>query len=147
MGRLKAGPERALVDDYAKRAAQTGRAIGFPSVSEVEVDNGGGVNAEGAKLLAKIPKGARAFRLDENGEAIGSAALAKSLGAWRDAGERDLVWLIGGAEGYSDDVKRAAPNALAFGPQTWPHRLVRVMAFEQLYRAVSILAGAPYHKT
>ena len=71
---------------------------------------------------------------------------AGNLAKWRDQGVPDLVFLIGGAEGYGDAVKSAVPETLAFGPQTWPHRFVRVMLSEQVYRAVSILAGTPYHK-
>jgi len=86
------------------------------------------------------------LRLDEAGENITSTELARRFAAWRDEGQRDLVFLIGGAEGFSADVRRAAPKSLAFGAQTWPHRLVRAMLAEQVYRAFTILAGTPYHK-
>ena len=75
-----------------------------------------------------------------------SADFADKLASLRDQGIPDLVFLIGGAEGYGDAVRQAASDTLAFGPQTWPHRFVRAMLAEQVYRAMSILAGTPYHK-
>ena len=112
----------------------------------LEVASGGGLDAEAVRILEKIPHGARILRLDEFGPVMGSADFARKLGQWRDQGTPDLVFLIGGAEGYGEAVKQSAPDTLAFGPQTWPHRLVRVMLAEQVYRAASILAGTPYHK-
>ncbi len=146
VGRMKACPERELVEDYLERLKASARALGFRDVAEIEVASGGGLDAEGARLLAKCPQGARLIRLDEHGRAFTSKALARDLADWRDRGVAETVFLIGGAEGYSDAVKEAVPEALALGPQTWPHRLARVMIAEQLYRAVSILAGTPYHK-
>ena len=98
------------------------------------------------RILAKLPAGAKCIRLDEFGRAQRSREFSENLAKWRDQGVPDLVFLIGGAEGYGDAVKSAVPDTLAFGPQTWPHRFVRVMVTEQVYRAVSILAGTPYHK-
>ncbi len=146
VGRLKAGPERDLVDEYVKRAGPIARSLGFRGLEEVEVASGGGLDAEAARLAEKLPAGAKAIRLDEHGPAMGSAEFARKLAAWRDQGVPDLVFLIGGAEGYGEPVRQAVPETLAFGPQTWPHRFVRVMLAEQIYRAVSILSGTPYHK-
>jgi len=56
------------------------------------------------------------------------------------------VFAIGGADGLDESVRAAADSTLAFGPQTWPHALARAMLTEQLYRAVTILAGSPYHR-
>ncbi|MFN4226485.1 MAG: 23S rRNA (pseudouridine(1915)-N(3))-methyltransferase RlmH [Hyphomonas sp.] len=146
VGRLKDGPERLLADDYISRALPLARQLGFRSLEEAEVASGGGLEAEGARLLARIPEGACCLRLDEAGENIASAELSRRLAAWRDDGQRDLVFLIGGAEGFSGEVRRAVPKAMAFGAQTWPHRMVRAMLAEQIYRAMTILAGTPYHK-
>lgn len=146
VGRLKDGPERSLTDDYISRTLPLARQLGFRGFDEHEVASGGGMAAEGTRLLAKIPAGAQAVRLDEGGENLTSEALARRLAGWRDDGLRDAVFLIGGAEGYSPDVRKAVPQALAFGVQTWPHRLVRAMLAEQVYRAMTILAGTPYHK-
>lgn len=144
VGRLKDGPERALVDDYLARARKLGGNLGWRAVEEVEVADGGGREAEGARLLAKLGQG-QVIRLDERGENIASADLARRLARWREAGE-DVAFLIGGADGTSPDVAKAATQTLSFGAATWPHRLVRVMLAEQVYRALSISAGSPYHR-
>lgn len=146
VGRLKDGPERDLTDDYLRRAGGMARGLGFKGPDESEVASGGGMDAEGGRLIAKFPEGAKIIRLDEGGENLTSEAFAARLSRWRDDGVRDTCFLIGGAEGYSPEVRAAAPMTLAFGVQTWPHRLVRAMLAEQLYRAMTILAGTPYHK-
>ena len=146
VGRMKACPERELVDDYLGRLKASARALGFRDIAEIEVASGGGLEAEGARLLARCPQGARLIRLDEHGKAFTSKAMARDLANWRDSGVPETVFLIGGADGYCETVRAAIPDTLALGPQTWPHRLARVMMAEQLYRAVSILSGTPYHK-
>lgn len=146
VGRLKDGPERSLADDYLARAVPLARQLGFRGPDEYEVASGNGLEAEGARLIAKVPDGALCLRLDEGGDNLTSQQLATKLARWRDDGQRDAVFLIGGAEGYSPDVRRKFPATLAFGVQTWPHRLVRAMLAEQIYRAMTILAGTPYHK-
>jgi len=146
VGHLKDGPERSLTDDYLGRTQPLARQFGFRSLEEHEVASGGGLEAEGGRLIARIPDGAKCLRLDEAGENLTSSELARRLAIWRDEGLRDTIFLIGGAEGFSPDVRRLVPKALAFGAQTWPHRLVRAMLAEQIYRALTILAGTPYHK-
>jgi 23S rRNA (pseudouridine1915-N3)-methyltransferase len=146
VGRLKSGAERDLVDEYLKRAGPVCRSLGFRGLEEIEIASGGGLDAEADRILARIPAGARIIRLDEHGRNLPSADLADRLATLRDQGVPDLVFLIGGAEGYGAAVQRAAPDTMAFGAQTWPHRLVRVMIAEQIYRSASILAGMPYHK-
>lgn len=146
VGKLKRGPEKDLVDDYVDRFNKSGPSIGLRSLKLVDVASGGGLDAEGARLLSALPHGAPARRLDEHGPAWPSVKLANHLAQTRDAGTDTYAFLIGGAEGYSAAVRDAVPETLAFGPQTWPHRLVKVMLTEQLYRAVSLLAGLPYHK-
>ena len=72
--------------------------------------------------------------------------LADKVATLRDRGERHLVFVIGGADGLDPGFVQKANETLAFGPQTWPHALVRAMLAEQIYRAVTILAGSPYHR-
>ncbi len=146
VGRLKDGPERVLTDDYLRRASAMARPLGFRAVEEAEVASGGGPGAEASRLLARVPAGAIAWRLDEHGKSLPSAAFATQLSSLRDRGCSDLVLMIGGAEGFGAPAIAAAPESIAFGPQTWPHRLVRAMLAEQIYRAFTILAGTPYHK-
>jgi 23S rRNA (pseudouridine1915-N3)-methyltransferase len=90
--------------------------------------------------------GSRTVALDETGQPLTSRALAARLGAWRDQSVREVRFLIGPADGHDRETRGSADLLLAFGPQTWPHLLVRAMLAEQLYRAQSILAGHPYHR-
>ncbi|MEL6258547.1 MAG: 23S rRNA (pseudouridine(1915)-N(3))-methyltransferase RlmH [Pseudomonadota bacterium] len=146
VGRMKTGPERTLFDDYAARFRNVGRGIGFRAFVEIEIDAGGGLEREGERLLAKCPSPAKLIRLDEHGAQSPSVKFAADLTKLKDDGVADLVFLIGGAEGYSEQVKSTVPDSLALGPQTWPHKIVRVLLAEQLYRAATILSGSPYHK-
>ena len=146
IGKLKSGPEKDMVDDYMSRFNKAGPGIGLRSLKLMDLASGGGLQAEGERLLDALPSGAKVMRLDEHGPQWSSVKFSRQIGKWRDDGLGQLCFLIGGAEGYSDAVRDACPDTLAFGPQTWPHRLVKVMLTEQLYRAVSLQAGLPYHK-
>ncbi|MDI3337629.1 23S rRNA (pseudouridine(1915)-N(3))-methyltransferase RlmH [Defluviimonas aestuarii] len=148
VGRLRAGPERALIDDYLTRFDRTGRALGLGPVSvhEVEDKKGGGMEAEAPLLVRAAPSGALLVALDERGKMLSSPDFAALLARWRDAGRQDVAFVIGGADGIAPGLRAEAEQAISFGPMVWPHMLVRVMLSEQLYRAASILAGAPYHR-
>lgn len=148
VGKLRAGPEKDLIDDYLKRFDRTGRALGLGPVQIVEVEDkkNGGMSAEATLLRRVIPDGAVICILDERGKVETSPDFANRLGAWRDQGRGDLALVIGGADGLDNALRRDADHALSFGKMVWPHMLVRVMVAEQLYRAASILAGGPYHR-
>ncbi len=148
VGRLRTGPERALVDDYLMRLQRSGRALGLGPVQEHEVEDrkGGGMAAEAALLERAIPNGALICALDERGSLMTSPDFATQLAEWRDMGRGDLAFVIGGADGIHPDLRKRADASLSFGKMVWPHMLVRVMLAEQLYRAASILAGSPYHR-
>lgn len=147
VGRLGRTPEAALAHDYLKRAAATGRALGLGPFDLVEVEGRRpGKAAEAAALLAVAAPDARRIALDECGRACTSREFADRIGELRDSGVRRTEFLIGGADGLDPSVREGASALLAFGPQTWPHALVRLMLAEQLYRAVTILAGSPYHR-
>ena len=152
VGRLKRGPERDLAERYGERAAKAGRAIGIRSVTISEIDEsrarraGDRIAEEGAALTAVIPPEAVVVALDERGETLTSEEFARRIGRWRDQGRPELVVLIGGPDGLTPALVAKAELRLAFGRMTWPHQLVRIMAFEQLYRAIAILSGHPYHR-
>ncbi len=148
VGRLRAGPERSLIDDYLGRASKAGRSrgLGPVNVTEVEDRKGGGMGAEAALLSRAVPKGARVVALDERGKLMSSPDFSKRLADWRDTGCADVAFVIGGADGLDPALRARADLCLSFGPMVWPHMLARVMLAEQIYRAVSILAGSPYHR-
>jgi 23S rRNA (pseudouridine1915-N3)-methyltransferase len=101
---------------------------------------------EAAKLARRLPAPSHRIALDEGGRALSSEAFASHLARLRDRGCRDLVFLIGGPDGLAPGLKESAQERLAFGPQTWPHLMVRAMLAEQIYRALAILSGHPYHR-
>ena len=136
------------MDDYLTRADRTGRALGVGPVSvhEVEDKRGGGMTAEATLLEKAVPKGAMLVALDERGKVMCSPDFATRLADWRDDGQSDVAFLIGGADGLDASLRSRADLSLSFGKMVWPHMLVRVMLAEQIYRATSILAGSPYHR-
>ena len=148
VGRLRTGPELALIQDYLLRFDRTGRALNLgPSlVHEVEDKKGGGMEPEAVLLSRAIPAGALICTLDERGKAMSSPEFAAQIAGWRDGGVPDLAFVIGGADGIAPTLRARADASLSFGRMVWPHMLVRVMLAEQLYRAASILAGLPYHR-
>ena len=149
VGRLRKRPEKTLVDDYLDRAGKTGRGLGLGpvNVTEVEDKKGGGAASEAALLSAALPKGALLCCLDERGARLSSPQFADLLAKWRDTGRQDVVFAIGGADGLDHAFRDSADATLSLGEMVWPHMLARVMLAEQIYRAATILAGTPYHRT
>ena len=148
VGRLRSGPERALIDDYKNRFDKSGRALGLGplTIHEVEDKKNIGKLAE-AKLLQKaIQKGTNICGLDERGKMLSSIEFANQLATLRDQGVANLGFVIGGADGLDEGLKKSFNHSFSFGKIVWPHMLVRAMLCEQLYRAASILAGTPYHR-
>lgn len=143
VGRARRDEATALFEHYAKRV----RA----AIDVREIPEGRGKSAaermtrEGAALLAAIPKDAHVVALDPRGKPMTSEAFAALIGAAAERGQT-LAFLIGGADGFADDVRTRADLVLSFGPMTWPHLMVRAMLAEQIYRAETILAGHPYHR-
>jgi 23S rRNA (pseudouridine1915-N3)-methyltransferase len=146
IARLGRGPEAELVKLYAERASAAGRALGLGPVEVVEVESRKPGKAAEAEVLRPHLEGAHLIACDEHGTARTSRAFAEEIGRLRDSGVRKLAFVIGGADGLDPDLLARAQGKLAFGPQTWPHALARVLLAEQIYRAVSILAGSPYHR-
>ena len=146
VGRLGRSAEAGLARDYAERATASGRSLGLGLVEIVEVEARKPGKAAEAELILKAAEGAHLIACDERGKTFSSRAFADHIATLRDRGERRMAFAIGGADGLDESVRAAAASTLAFGPQTWPHALARAMLTEQIYRAVTILAGSPYHR-
>ncbi len=152
IGRLKDGPERELAERYRKRAEQSGKRLGFRDVELIEIresraqEVGKRTLEEAIALTQVIPERAAVVLLDERGNSLESATFAARLGRWRDDGRPACVFVVGGDDGLSDSLRDRASLTVSFGAATWPHPLVRAMLFEQIYRAMTILAGHPYHR-
>lgn len=130
-GKIGRGAEAELIDRYLKR-------LPWPAKVTELLDRGGAMPA--------LQSGEIMIALDETGDELGSVAFAQRIAAWRDAGARELRFVIGGADGLDADALENADFVLSFGKATWPHLLARAMLAEQLWRAASILAGHPYHR-
>lgn len=152
VGYARGTSEGALTDDFLGRAGDLGRRLGVPriSVDEIAVSKVREVvarkNDEATRLAARVPQGAHVILLDAKGKGMTSEDFAEMLGALRDAGTKDLALVIGGPDGLATLPGIRSGRSLAFGPQTWPHLLVRAMLAEQIYRSLTILSGHPYHR-
>jgi len=153
IGRLKQGPEAELAERYRKRAAQAGRSLGLREIEIVEIKESRAQEAEkrmieeSIALANLIPEKAITIILDERGKSLPSAELTEQIRSWRDEGVAAVVFIIGGADGLAGSLRDKAALKLSFGAATWPHQMVRIMLLEQIYRAVTILAGHPYHRS
>jgi 23S rRNA (pseudouridine1915-N3)-methyltransferase len=147
VGRLRAGPEAALVADWLGRFDLAGRSLGLgpARVIEIEDKRGRGRDAEAALLLGAAPEGPL-VALDERGARPTSPEFAALLARLRDGGAREASFAIGGADGHGAALIARAAHVVSFGAMVWPHALARAMLAEQLYRAATILGGGPYHR-
>ena len=152
IGKLKQGPERELAERYRDRFDDIGRKLGFRGLTIHEIPESRARDAttriaeEGAAISALIPEKAVIVALDERGSSVDSPTFARQLGRWRDEQVGHTIFVIGGADGLSPELRRRAKMSIAFGAATWPHQMVRVMVLEQIYRAATILSGHPYHR-
>jgi 23S rRNA (pseudouridine1915-N3)-methyltransferase len=152
VGRLKQGPERELAERFRKRAAATGRSVGLHDIDIIEIRESRADNAERRMLEESIaianviPDGAVTIILDERGENLSSASFAGHLQGWRAEDRPAVVFILGAADGIAAGLREKAKMAIAFGAATWPHQFVRIMLLEQIYRAITILSGHPYHR-
>ncbi|MBP3402750.1 MAG: 23S rRNA (pseudouridine(1915)-N(3))-methyltransferase RlmH [Alphaproteobacteria bacterium] len=144
IGHMKPSPELDLLSKYIKQTRWN------VVVREFEDKKPGSVEErkkrEGALLLSAVPAAAKIVVMDERGKLLSSEKFAKRLGDWQDESVPAVVFLIGGADGHSEEIRKKADLVLAFGEMTWPHMLARVMLAEQIYRAKTILDGHPYHR-
>ncbi len=152
VGRMKSGPEAELLERYCDRARKAGRALGITDLSIREIVESRAAkpqtrkDEEAAALLAGLASDAFVVCLDENGRDETSRKLAGMVESRLGDATSEMAFLIGGPDGHGRAVRERAALTLAFGRATWPHQLARVMLAEQLYRAVTILTGHPYHR-
>jgi 23S rRNA (pseudouridine1915-N3)-methyltransferase len=152
IGLLKSGSEKDLAADYEQRIQGAGRTAGLTGFSMQDWAESRGATAdlrkteEAKRLWSAVPADAVAIALDERGKAMSSQEFAKFIEQQAQSGTRHLFFLIGGPDGHSPETREKAHKTLSFGPMTFPHRLLRVMLLEQIYRAVTILVNHPYHR-
>ena len=155
VGRLKSGAESEVCDRYLDRLKKSGPALGLTLLPVMERgesrarDPDSRKSDEARELLAALdsqPSPTRLVLLDERGKALPSTEFAELIANERDDGCRSLVFALGGPDGHDRLLRQRADHVLSFGPATWPHGLARAMLAEQLYRAVTILSGHPYHR-
>ena len=130
-GKIKEKALRAVADDYKERI---GRYVKF-----VEVET-----RDERDLAKAVPEGARLIALEVRGQQMSSEAFSERLERWGQIGKGEVAFVIGAAEGIPRDLSRRADEHLSLSLMTLPHRLARVILFEQLYRGFSILRGEPY---
>lgn len=144
VGRLKKGPLLELIDEYKKRLSYTLRWYEVEAKASLEGDL---LATEESRLLeGGIPKGSYVIVLDEKGQETTSVGFSQWMEKWQAMGKSSLVFLIGGAGGHSDVLLKKADFCLSLGSLTWPHKIVRLLLIEQLYRAQQIMKGHPYHR-
>jgi 23S rRNA (pseudouridine1915-N3)-methyltransferase len=152
VGRMKAGPEQELAGRFFDRLSKSGPTIGFEFSGVVEIVEGRAQSMderrrdEAVRLRAGFARDAAVIVLDERGRNLSSQDFATRIADLRDGGRRAVAFVIGGPDGLDSALRNQAELAVSFGQATWPHQLVRVMLAEQLYRAVTILSGHPYHR-
>jgi 23S rRNA (pseudouridine1915-N3)-methyltransferase len=153
IGRLKTGPEKLMADDYQKRVEVIGRKAGISALkigewSESQAGSAKQRIAEEAQTLwAAVPVGAKTIVLDERGKSLSSEAFSALIQKQADQGLSELVFMIGGPDGHAPETREKAHEIIALGAMVWPHRLVRIMLLEQVYRSVTIMVNHPYHRS
>lgn len=152
IGRLKAGPENQLADEYQKRIEGLGRKAGLTALKINDWGESRLATAvqrmaeEAGHLWSAVPPSARTVVLDERGTSHSSEAFADHIRKTADSGISDMVFMIGGPDGHDPATRKKAHDVIALGPMVWPHRLVRIMLLEQIYRSVTIMVNHPYHR-
>ncbi|WP_305984608.1 23S rRNA (pseudouridine(1915)-N(3))-methyltransferase RlmH [Roseibium sp. MMSF_3544] len=152
IGKMKSGADKDLLDRYLDRARKAGRGLGVSDIIMNELPESRAQRPEDRKaeeargLLSALPGSARLVVLDENGRNLSSPEFSRKLENWKDEGVPDIVFAIGGADGHGSEALQRADLKLALGAMTWPHQIARILLAEQIYRAITIQSGHPYHR-
>ncbi|MCT4656752.1 MAG: 23S rRNA (pseudouridine(1915)-N(3))-methyltransferase RlmH [Cohaesibacter sp.] len=153
IGRQKSGPETELLDRYLDRARKAGRSLGFTQIDVIELMESRAKSTEERKtqeaeqLLKALPSSCYIIALDEHGKHLPSPDFAKIIDRERGSGHSAIALVIGGPDGHGPALLKEAKLKLALGAMTWPHQIARMLIAEQLYRAMTILTGHPYHRS
>ena len=113
-----------------------------PSAKEIE----NALNNEAKKIIEKIPKGAKVYSMCIEGKQRTSEELSAEIDSLAVEGVSNIVFIIGGSFGLSDEVKKLSAYRLSMSKMTFPHQIARIMLLEQIYRAMQISIGTKYHK-
>lgn len=143
VGKVKDKHLRALNEEFEGRISHY---LPFEAISVKEAKGPQIKALEAAALKAAIPEGAHVVLLDEHGKSMRSVELADFLQAQMNRSTRHLVFVIGGAAGLDPEWLKTADTRLTLSAMTLPHELARLVLVEQIYRALTILRGEPYHK-
>lgn len=152
VGKLKAGPEAELYARYQDRIAKSGPALHLTGPELVELPESRLADAtprkqeEASKLLQRVDAGARILVLDEHGKDCSSVQFSSLIRREQEDGTGELAFAIGGPDGHGQEMLDASFRKIRFGTMTWPHQIARVMLVEQIYRAITIASGHPYHR-
>jgi 23S rRNA (pseudouridine1915-N3)-methyltransferase len=152
IGLMKSGSEKELAADYEQRIPSLGRTAGLTGFAIQDWPESKAATAdlrkveEAKRLWSAVPTDGLAIVLDERGKALTSAEFAAFIQQQANSGTKHLSFLIGGPDGHAAETRAKAFKTLSFGPMTFPHRLLRVMLIEQIYRAVTIIVNHPYHR-
>ena len=152
VGRMKSGPERELYDRYADRIAKSGRSMHLAGPELIEIAESRKPNAnsrkseEAQELIARLGEGSRIVMLDERGKDLSSSEFSDFIRDEQEMGTSSLAFIIGGPDGHGDAMANAAALTIRLGKMTWPHQIARILLVEQIYRAITILSGHPYHR-
>lgn len=142
IGKLKEKYWQDACAEYLKRLT---RFCKF-TVTELAESKSDSKDEESTAILERIPRGAYVIALDVGGKRFSSEGLAGKISELALSGKSDICFIIGGSNGFNDDVRRAADLRLSFSDFTFPHQLMRVILLEQVYRSFKINAGEKYHK-
>lgn len=136
VGKLKNDPLLDVFEDYRKRLLWKFSLIELEGKNQAD---------EHSKISEKLKPSAALIIMDERGKSLPSRDFATKIDQWQTS-HNHIQFIIGGADGLSDEIRKKATMLMSFGSQTWPHMLARVMLMEQIYRAQQISAGHPYHR-
>ena len=142
IGKLKESFWQDSSNEYLKRLSRFAK-IDIVELPESKIDD---IHEESKTIIAHIPKSSYIIALDLHGHTLSSESFAKKIQGITLEGISHICFIIGGSNGYDDEVRKAADYRLSFSDFTFPHQLMRVILLEQIYRAFKINANEKYHK-